>query len=57
MPPLCGWDWLKEHAFDTYPEQWIEVKYDDRVVARVEASANKRGMIRKAMREGGEEST
>lgn len=51
MPPLCGWDWLKKHAVDTYPEQWIEVKYDNKIIARVGTSA-KRGILRKAIRGG-----
>lgn len=56
ISPLCGWDWLKRHAFDTYPEQWIEVKYDDRVIARVGASA-KRGVLKRAIRERSKERT
>jgi len=53
ISPLCGWDWLKKHAFVTYPEQWIEVKYGNRVIAKVGTSA-KRGVLKEAMREGGD---
>lgn len=48
IDPLCGWDWLKQHINDTYPEQWIEISFDDKVIAKVEAPA-KRGTIRKVM--------
>ena len=50
IDPLCGYDWLQKHIFDTYPEQWIEVKYDNKVIAKVGTSA-KRGILKKAMKE------
>jgi len=49
IAPLCGWDWLRKHGGDKHPEQWIEIKYDNKPVAKVAASA-KRGAVRKAMR-------
>ncbi len=51
IKPLCGWDWLYKHISDPYPEQWIEVKYDDKVIAKVGTSA-KRGILKKAMKGG-----
>ena len=53
IAPICGWDWLQRHLSDPYPEQWIEVKYDNRVIAKVGTSA-KRGVLKEAMREGGD---
>lgn len=50
LDPLCGWDWLHEHAARTYPEQWITVEYDNKPLVKV-TSAEKRGILRKAMKE------
>jgi len=50
MAPLCGWDWLQRYAFKTYPEQWIELIVDNKLVGRVSASA-KLGTLRKVMKQ------
>ena len=48
--PLCGWDWFWAHLKDSHPEQSIEVKYDDKVVANV-ATSDKPGMLRRILKE------
>lgn len=52
LEPLCGWDWLHEHAARTYPEQWITVEYDNKPLIKVTSSV-KRGILRKAMKQVG----
>lgn len=48
--PLCGWDWVRGYRLRTYPEQYIEVSVDDKVIAKVAAS-EKSGTLRKAMKD------